>query len=310
LLLIEIGGTHTRCAVAHGQRDPERAVVFENIRHPDLESVVAAYLDTLDTALPGCAALAVAAPVGTHPLHLTNLGWTVDTERLKQRFGWTEAVVVNDFEALACAVPILSPDELIEVRAGEPAADAAIAVLGPGTGLGVSGLVPGGRAWFPIRGEGGHVTLPAANDREAEILRDLRRAYGHVSAERVLSGPGLLSLYRLIADRPEADLPTDVDRLAGAGDPRALEALELFFRFLATVSGDLALTLGARGGVYLGGGMLPAMKDRLTASGFAERFVDKGRFAGYLRAVPVHLIVATTPALRGLPRHPLVHQLW
>lgn len=306
ILLIEIGGTHTRCALAGGDRAPAHIVVFDNAAHPDLASVVAAYLEQAPGAPPARAALAVAAPADPRPFRLTNLGWTVDPGALKTRFGWTDAVVINDFEALACAVPVLAEDELLTIRPGEPKPGAAIAVIGPGTGLGVSGLVSCGGAWYPISGEGGHVTLAAADEREADILRDLRREHGHVSAERVLSGPGLLALYRLVADRPGAESPADVSRLADAGDRPALEALELFFRFLGTVCGDVALTLGARGGVYLGGGILPLLKEHLLRSGFGPRFVAKGRFDRYLERIPVHLITAETPALRGIAQHPKV----
>jgi glucokinase len=306
LLLIEIGGTRTRCAVARGDDIPERIVVFDNTTHADPESVIIAYLETLDGEPPARAALAVAAPTGTQPLHMTNLDWTLDPERLKKRFGWKAATVINDFEALACAVPVLSPGELLTVRPGERDPAAAIAVLGPGTGLGVSGLVPCGETWQPIRGEGGHVTLAAADEREADVLAKLRREHGHVSAERVLSGAGLLALYQLIADAPRANSPADVTHLAAAGDRHALDTIELFFRFLGTVSSDLALTLGARGGVYLGGGILPRLKEQLAHSGFLERFVDKGRYRGYLERIPVYLILADTPALRGIALHPNV----
>lgn len=302
-LLVEIGGTHSRCALCDPEGQPGRITRLDNVDYPDLESVIGAYLDET-SARPERAALAVAAPVGDHPVTMTNLGWVVDAARLKNRFGFAGVHVVNDFEALACAVPDLEPDELVTVHraAGDP--DSPVAVLGPGTGLGVSGLVPCGDRWYPIRGEGGHVTLAAADDREAEILRRLRQEYGHISAERALSGPGLLVLYATIAAAPKAGAPDDVTRLAAAGDPEAREALELFFRFLGTVCGDLALTLGARGGVYLGGGILPVLREPFLASGFTARYLDKGRYSGYLEAIPVLLIVAETPALRGLARHP------
>lgn len=306
LLLVEIGGTHTRCAVSSGAADPVGIVVFDNAAYRDPESVIAAYLDGLGRTHPERAALAVAAPMISEPIHLTNLDWTVDTGRLKKRFGWKHATVINDFEALACVVPVLTRDELSTVRSGKPAPDSPVAVLGPGTGLGVSGLVPCEEAWYPISGEGGHVTLAAADEREAAIIAELRRKHGHVSAERVLSGPGLLSLYHLVASRPAAGSPAEVSGLADSGDRDALEALELFFRFLGTVCSDVALTLGARGGVYLGGGILPLMAGHLARSGFAPRFIAKGRYREYLERIPVHLIVAKTPALRGIARHPRV----
>jgi len=304
LLLVDIGGTHTRCAVGISGAPPRRIVVYDNAGFVDLESVIAEYLEASPTARPGRAALAVAAPVTGGPLRLTNRGWRIDGKGLKKRFGFSEVRVVNDFEALACALPALGPGEVIAIHPGTADPEAALAVLGPGTGLGVSGLVPCGDRWYPIRGEGGHVTLAAGDDEEAAILGRLRRAHGHVSAERVLSGPGLLALYAALCDTPTAASSDQVSRLAAAGDRDAGKALELFFRLLATVCGDLALTLGARGGVYLGGGILPALREQLMASGFVDRYRDKGRFSAYLAAIPVSLIIAETPALRGLMRHP------
>lgn len=309
-LLVEIGGTHTRCGIAHDGAGPDRIAVFHNADHSSLSSVIETYLDDFagDATLRR-AALAVAAPVDGERLELTNLGWAVDSRQLVKRFGWSDAAVINDFEALACAVPALSADELLVIQTGAPAPDAPRAILGPGTGLGVSGLIPCGAKWYPISGEGGHVTLAAHDDRETDVLTRLRRKCEHVSAERILSGPGLLTLYKLLADHPGADSPLEVTRLASAGDERALQALELFFRFLGTVSGDLALTLGARGGVYLGGGILPMLKQQLMESGFVRRFSDKGRFSDYLKPIPVYLILAEAPALRGLIMHPHVQYL-
>lgn len=307
MLLVEIGGTHTRCALGDAAGKPERTTLFDNVDYPDLEAVIGEYLNRTD-ACPKRAALAVAAPVEDGPVKMTNLGWIIDAARLQSHFGFDGIHVVNDFEALACAVPDLSRDELVAVHHAVGTPSSPIAVIGPGTGLGVSGLVPCGDQWHPLRGEGGHVTLAAADDREAEILQRLRPEFGHVSAERVLSGPGLLVLYNAIAAAPKAGSPDAVTHLAATGDPEAREALALFFGFLGTVCGDLALTLGARGGVYLGGGILPALREPFLASGFTARYVDKGRYSGYLETIPVHLIVAETPALRGLIRHPAISQ--
>jgi len=306
MLLIEIGGTHTRCAISGGDAAPERVRRFDNADYDDLEAVLEEYLRGLTGARPASAALAVAAFVDQQPLRLTNLGWSISSEVLRQRFGWKDVALVNDFEALACAIPLLAPRELVAVHQASAGQGAAIGVLGPGTGLGVSGLIPCGGQWVPISGEGGHVTLPAANDEESEILNAMRREHGHVSAEKVLSGAGLLGLYRLLAGNSDMGGPMDVTRLDAEGDDTARRALDLSFRFLGTVSAALALTLGARGGIYLGGGILPAIQERLLTSGFEKRFTDKGRFGDYLKRIPVYLIVADTPALRGISSHPRV----
>ena len=189
-------------------------------------------------------------------------------------------------------------------------ADAAIALIGPGTGLGVSGLLPAadGRAWVPIRGEGGHVSLAADDEREVAIVQWLVQRFGHASAERALSGPGLCNLYGAVCALNRVDAlplqPAEVVARARAGnDAASAEALALFCAWLGSVAGDLALTLGARGGVYLGGGIVPRIADVIAASRFRERFVAKGRFRPYLEAIPTWLIDARTPpALLGAAR--------
>ena len=185
-------------------------------------------------------------------------------------------------------------------------AGAPLAVLGPGSGLGVSGLLPRpGGGWLPLSGEGGHVTLAAADDRESEVLARLRRRFGPVSAERALSGPGLVNLYRALcelAGREPAPLsPAEVsDAGLAGGCPHCREALELFAAFLGTVAGDLALTLGARGGVFIAGGIAPRLGDFLEGSAFRRRFEDKGPQRVYLEAIPTDLVIHPRPAFPGL----------
>ena len=185
-------------------------------------------------------------------------------------------------------------------------AGAPLAVLGPGSGLGVSGLIPSpGGGWSPLAGEGGHVSLAPADDRESEVLARMRRRFGPVSAERALSGPGLVNLYHAVCElegRDPAPLPpAEVTGAALAGScPLCREALELFAAFLGAVAGDLALTLGARGGVYLAGGIAPRLGDFLEDSAFRRRFVEKGPQRGYLAPVPTFLITHPLPAFLGL----------
>jgi glucokinase len=190
-------------------------------------------------------------------------------------------------------------------------ADGALAVIGPGTGLGVSGLVADGRGgWRVIVGEGGHVTLPAATAREASLLAVLRERFGHVSAERALSGPGLVNLYdaacRLDGEAPEALLPAQVMARSEPGTAehsvQCEEALRVFAALLGTVAGNVALTLGARGGVFIGGGIVPRLGARFATLPFRARFEDKGRFRGYLEAIPTWVITAESPALLGAAR--------
>jgi glucokinase len=220
--------------------------------------------------------------------------------------------VLNDFEALAHAVPALGAGELCPVGGAAGAPGAAMAVIGPGTGLGVSGLVSDGNGdWRIIVGEGGHVTLPAATAREASILALLRERFGHVSAERALSGPGLVNLYEAIcaldgessaALDPSAVMARAFGDAGVERDPQCAEAVDTFCALLGNVAGNLALTLGARGGVFIGGGIVPRLGARFAAGPFRARFEDKGRFREYLQAIPAWVITAESPALLGAAR--------
>ena len=209
--------------------------------------------------------------------------------------------------AIGIATPVTG-DEVRAVGRGTAVAGAPIGLLGPGTGLGVSGLLPAPDGRFvTLSGEGGHVTLAATDDREAAVLALLRGRFGHVSAERVLSGGGLVNLYdalaRLDGVAPRELQPADVTRAAVDGsDPHGAQAVRLFARVLGNVAGNLALTLGARGGIYIGGGIVPRLGAAFDDESFRQGFEHKGRFAGYLAAIPTWVITAATPALVGAGR--------
>ena len=237
---------------------------------------------------------------------MTNLPWSFSIEALRERFALDRLVVLNDFAALALATPLLGTDAFRPVGAGAARPGAPIAVLGPGTGLGVAGLLQGPHGtWLPVVGEGGHATLCAVDAVEEELLAILRRHWPHVSAERVLSGSGLVNLHRALGDRAgetvEALAPADiVTRALDGRDPRCIETVERFLGFLGSFAGNLALTLGAQGGVYIGGGIVPRLGDRIATSCFRERFESKGRFRSYLTRMPTWVI--TTPGRCGPAR--------
>ncbi|MDH3981235.1 MAG: glucokinase [Gammaproteobacteria bacterium] len=305
-LIGDIGGTHARFALTTRDGIVENIAVLMCDDFPDLFSAIEAYLDqTRPHTRPARGALAVACPVSGDSVTMTNRDWSFSTDALCRRLGFDTLTIVNDFVAAAAAVPELREGDRLQVGGGTAAVNAPIAVLGPGTGLGVAALVPGGRGWIPLATEGGHVTLAAANDYEADILAGLRRRFGHVSAERALSGPGLVNLYETVADikgrKPARLSPEEVTEHGLAGvDSSCLEAVDLFCCFLGTVASDLALSLGARGGVYIAGGIVPALGDAFIHSGFRNRFEEKGRFSEYLAAVPTLVIVNRYPALLGL----------
>ncbi|HSW14018.1 MAG TPA: glucokinase [Solimonas sp.] len=305
-LVADIGGSSARFALLDPQSGvPLHCVELATAAHATLADAVEAYLAQQDVPRPAEAVIAIANPVLDDQVRMTNHHWSFSAEATRSRLGLDRLLLINDFTALALALPLLSPAELEQVGGSSPAPRGTIALLGPGTGLGVSGLVPMGRThWLPICGEGGHATLAAANAREADIIAACRELHGHVSAERLLSGVGLPSLHQAIATLERRNLPahTPAEIVAGglAGDdPVCAEALAVFCSLLGNFAGNLALILGARGGVYIGGGIVPRLGNYFARSAFRERFEAKGRFCSYLAPLPVYVIRALHPALRG-----------
>ena len=305
-LLGDIGGTHARFGmVASSGEGLSRIRELVCDDHPNLEAAIDSYLRAASAPRPASCAIAIAAPVNGDQVSMTNRDWSFSIEALGVRLGVDRMLVLNDFTALALALPTLSAGELEAVGAGEAMAGEAIALLGPGTGLGVGGLIFAGARALPITSEGGHVTLSAEDEREARLIAALRREFGHASAERALSGNGLVNLYRFAcaeANRAPLQLaPEDVGaRALARSDAACIEAVELFFGLLGGVAGNLALTVGARGGLYIGGGIAAQLGDWIHRSAFRARFESKGRRQPYLASIPVWLVKAhSPPALRG-----------
>ena len=308
-LLGDIGGTHARWAW-----QPYRGAALEDVAivadagSASLYASAVAYLERGGHSRPRWAGIGIATAVTGDEVRMTNHPWSFSIAELKRSLGVERCLVLNDFTALAMSLPALGAADLNIVGGGTAVADAAIGLLGPGTGLGVSGLMPSGAGrWLPFSGEGGHVTLAATDEREAALLGWLRVQHGHVSAERVLSGNGLLNLYRAICAldgaAPRALQPADVTAAAKDGaDAQCVATVRQFTAFLGNAAGNLALTLGARGGVYLGGGIVPRLGSAFDASLFRRHFMAKGRFASYLEPIPSWVIVAPAPALLGASR--------
>ncbi|HXH01859.1 MAG TPA: glucokinase [Candidatus Competibacteraceae bacterium] len=307
-LVIDIGGTHIRLArISAPGAACEQLAVYHCADFPDLESAIARYLAEQPGPQPRSAAIATANPVTGDLVKLTNQDWCFSIAATRERLGLKRLMVVNDFTGLALALPHLGPGELRQVGGGEPVPGAAKALLGPGTGLGVSGLVPTPDGhWAPLAGEGGHVSFAPADARELEILRLLWRQHPHVSAERLISGGmGLQNLYATLAElNGVAAEPLDpvsiVARGVDGSDALCGEVLDTLCAMLGSVAGDLALTLGARGGVYIGGGIVPRLGARFDRSAFRTRFEAKGRFRDYLATIPCYVITAATPTLLGV----------
>jgi glucokinase len=302
-LVADIGGTHVRFGLAtpSGIDSTETLLCAD---FPSLTEAARSYLARFDGTAPRQAAFAVAAPVQGDVVNMTNHVWGFSIEAVRRELGVERLEVLNDFAALALALPTLAGEDLQPIKSGDLSARAPKAVLGPGTGLGVAALVPSGGGWVPVTTEGGHRDLAAQSDREWQVVRQLQERFRHVSVERALSGPGLVNLYeavsRLAGEEPQSLTPAAVVAGAREGDcPSCREAAELFSTWLGAVASDLALTLGAFGGIYLGGGVLPKMGPVFDLGRFRERFLAKGRFADYLKPVPVSIILRPHATLLG-----------
>lgn len=305
-LVADIGGTNARFAlVTDPNEQPHHVKVLRCSYYPDLAAAGAAYLEyTENLPRPRAACIAVAGPVGGDRFRLTNADWDFSVYDTRRSLGLHHLELINDFTALALALPRLPAEAFRPIGPARRVPGNPVAVIGPGTGLGVAGLVPSAGRWIPVDGEGGHVTLPVETDREAEVARALRSEHATLCAETILSGPGLLRLYRGLAavnGHPAEPLtPEQVcERGRHGSDATCAETLRMFCALLGAFAGNVALTLGARGGVLLGGGVLPGLADVLATSEFRRRFEAKPTMAGYLSTIATELITAPTPALLG-----------
>ena len=303
ILLADVGGTNVRFAVLRGTAMGPIAH-REVADHASFADAMAAYLAGA-TGTVHAAVLAVAGVVTGERCPLTNNDWIVDAAELRARFGLSSVHLVNDFEAIAWALPQLGPADLMQIGGTRPLAGAPMAVLGPGTGLGVAACVPHAGGDFIVHSEGGHATAPAGNAREAAVIAALRAEFEHVSIERLLSGPGLENLYRALGTIDHAHPPrrSAADIVAAAREatcPTSRAALDMFCAVLGDTAGNLALTFGAKGGVYIAGGVVAHLGDELERSAFRTRFEAKGRMRGYVAPIPVYLIVHADPAFVGL----------
>ena len=304
-LLGDIGATTARFALLEADGDIAHVQALDVADHEHLAGAIEAYLAGLgSSARPHEAALAVAAPIVGDNVAMINAPWRFSLTATKRQFGFTAIHAINDFAANALAVPHLGPGDFIQFGQGAPAPNQAVAVLGPGTGLGVGALVPAATGWVALPGEGGHATLAAFDSREAAVIDILRRQYAHVSAERVLSGPGLVNLYDCLcelAGKPAGPLsPEHIANLYPGCDPQCREAVAIFCAMLGTFAGSVALTYGARGGVYIMGGIVPKIIEFFRHSAFRERFEFKGRYRQYLAGIPTYVVMHPAPAFLGL----------
>lgn len=308
-LLGDIGGTNARWAwQASADAELQDVSVQPCEASASIQESAANYLVAHGHRNPVWAGIGIATAITGDEVRLTNSAWRFSISAFQKGMALERCLVINDFTALAMSLPALKAADLRPLGGGAAVAGATIALLGPGTGLGVSGLVPDASGRYSaLSGEGGHVTLSASDDTEASLLSILRQKFEHVSAERVLSGSGLVNMYQAVCALegvPARNLePSDVTDAAIAGsDAQCVQAVHYFTRFLGNVAGNLALTLGSLGGVYIGGGVVPRLGAAFDAAVFRQSFESKGRYRSLLSTLPVWVITASTPALVGASR--------
>ena len=304
-LVADIGGTNARFAlVEKGDYTPQHERTLACANYRSLIDAALAYLEDVSHPMPETASIAIATPVSGDRIAMTNHVWKLSVKETRKALGLRSLKVLNDFTALAMALPYLGKNDYRQVGRGSAVEKQALAVLGPGTGLGVSGAICAGDYWLPLQGEGGHIAYGPLNERETAVIEVIRQYHNFVSAETLVSGPGLVLLYESIAKcdgvKHELLSPQQITSQALKGENAAAEeAVAMFCGILGAIAGNLALILGARGGVFIGGGIVPRLGGYFTRSSFRARFEHNSRFGQYLAEIPTYVISSKYPALVG-----------
>ncbi|MEZ0604645.1 bifunctional transcriptional regulator/glucokinase [Paraburkholderia sp. IW21] len=304
-LLADIGGTNARFALEYSPGEIGSVQVYPCADYPGVAEVIKKYLKDTKIGRVNHAAIAIANPVDGDQVSMTNHDWSFSIEATRRALGFDTLLVVNDFTALAMALPGLTDAQRVQVGGGARRPNSVIGLLGPGTGMGVSGLIPADDRWIALGSEGGHATFAPADEREDLVLQYARKKWSHVSFERVAAGPGIEVIYRALAARDKKRVVANVDTVdivkrALEGEPLAAESVDVFCGILGTFAGNIAVTLGALGGIYIGGGVVPRLGEFFVRSSFRKRFEAKGRFEAYLQSVPTYVITAEYPAFLGV----------
>jgi glucokinase len=304
-LLADIGATHARFALESAPGVLRNVAVLLCADYPGIVPLLNAYLAQTNGVRISHAAFALANPISGDFIRMTNRDWQFSTDEVRRTLGLTTLLIVNDFTALAMALPGFKPGDLLQIGGGTPQPHAVAGVLGPGTGLGVSGVIPTVDGFVTLGSEGGHVNFAPADEREFAILQYAWREWQHVSNERLISGPGMEIIYRALAQRNKVDAPARnaaeiVNSALEQNDPLCLEVLECFAGMLGGAAANLAVTLGAFGGIFIGGGIVPRVAQWFATSPFRARFEAKGRFSDYLAQIPTYVIMTPNPALYGV----------
>jgi len=306
ILAGDIGGTHTRLALFASGAAPTAERVFANRDFGDFAAALGRFLDDAGRPRVAAAAIAAAGPVLAGRIRMTNLAWTLDEVELGRALG-APVRVLNDLEAAAYGVAALTPADLRTLAPGNPGARGNVAVIAAGTGLGKAILTYAGDVSIAIASEGGHVDFAARDETEVALLQWLSRSYGHASAERVVSGPGIMNVFSFLRDTGRAEVPAPLaERLSAAVEPSTVvtaaalagefpicvRTLEIFSGAYGAEAGNLALTVLALGGVYVAGGIAPSVLQGRFADRFVAAFTAKGRYEELLRGIPVHVVLS------------------
>ena len=309
-LVADIGGTNARfSAILDGELESEFQFLHSVDEYPEFENLIEILLEEINeatgwTSPPSRVCFAVACPPDTETISFTNSHWTFSQTELKNLLDCNFLSIINDFEAVAHGITELSSDEFVQIGGGEAVHNKAIGILGAGTGLGVAAVAPHENGYVVLDTEGGHADYSPINDLQSAVVSCLRARFGRVSLERLLSGKGLLNIYSALCSiedvKMEFDTPADIVAAAlNNADTKALQTLNMFCEGIGAASGNLALTFGAKGGIYIAGGVIPRFQDFFISSAFRSKFEDKGRFVSYLKPIPVYLVIRENLGLLG-----------
>ena len=305
-LLADIGGTNARFALEHAPGRIDSIKVLACAEYDDLPAAISAYLAHTEVSGVQHAAIAIANPVQGDQVKMTNHNWAFSIDAVRHTLGLETLLVVNDFTALAMSLPYLDLADLEPVGRGKAIDNAMIGLVGAGTGLGVGGLMRAAGRWVALDSEGGHVSFSPSDEREVAVLRHCWKNHLHVSAERLVSGPGISVIYQALATingkRTAEPLATPdiIARGVDGTDPLCRDTLDCFCGMLGTVAANVAVTLGTRGGIYIGGGVVPRLGKYFASSPYRERFESKGRLRNYMEQIPTFIIMAAYPAFAGV----------
>ncbi|WP_286267289.1 glucokinase [Thalassotalea atypica] len=304
-LVADIGGTNIRIGLSDSSGNIDALSVYQCNQYPSLSAVISQYLSEQQLEHHDIhACLAIACPVENDLITMTNLPWEFSRSQLKQELQLKTLLLINDYTAIAHAIPLLSDNQKVKIGQGEKVAGKPISICGPGTGLGVANLISDNGKWISLSGEGGHVDFAPIDRLELDILRYLHTKYSHVSYEQLLSGLGIEQIYQAIAWSKQLDVPVvsaeEISKKALTNDCELCsETLAQFCRILGSFAGNLALTLGSFGGVYIAGGIVPRFIDYFNNSEFRKRFEEKGRLSGFNQNIPTYVITESQPGILG-----------